>query len=165
MKELVAALLPCVLIISFGILFIKIHKEIQTKKARKERLYYCQQRLHGVALQFRDDCMVATKHVLAQYTNFLKQKSFLHSLGYTGYYFLSDYCNTINNLKKEYLGNYAIKYSEGDNQLRIEAEDLPTYILDEYESEISEIANTFRDLSCYISDQIEELTEKNNKLT
>lgn len=157
MKELVACLIAGAFAIPLFVLFLKIHNEFEAKKARKEQLYFCQKRLHKLALHFRDDCMVATKQVVAQYTTFLTWKTHRYGPDYIVCTFLSDYRNTIDKLKEEYLKNYAIKYSEGDNGLRCEAENLPNYILDEYAAEVSEIANTFRDLSYYIADQIREL--------
>ena len=164
MKEFCAALLMCVLAIPSCILFIKILNENQAKRDRRERLYFSQKRLHKMAIQFRDECMTETKKIIAQYTAAIDWKSFRHRPDYLANSFITDYKKAIDSRKKEYLGKYAIIYSEGDNSLRIEAEELPDYILDEYEAEITEIANTFRDISYYMEDQISDLIEKYNKL-
>ena len=160
MKELVAALLPGVLTIPFGILFIKIYNESKVKKAQKERLFFCQNRLHQVALLFRNECMAETKKVIARYTAAINWKSYRHDWSFD---FVRDYRKAIDSLKKDYLGNYAMTYSGGDARLSMEAEDLPAYVLDEYEAEVSEIANTFYDLGCCMIEQIEELKQKANE--
>lgn len=164
MIEILVSILSVAIVIPFVVLFIKIYNENQAKKDRRERLYFSQRRLHKMALQFRDECMAETKQVIAQYTAAIAWKSFRHRPDYLANSFITDYKKAIDSRKKEYLGKYAIIYSEGDNSLRIEAEELPDYILDEYEAEITEIANTFRDISYYMEYQISDLIEKYNKL-
>ena len=139
------------------------HKE-KKRKEHEEWIYTCRRRLHKMALQYRDDCIVATKEVVAQYIAFLNWKRFIRALGYTGHAFLSDYIKKIEQLKEEYLESYAIKYADGDNCLRCEAEDLPSYILDEYREEVSEIAKTFHDFEYLMWNQIRELEEKADKM-
>lgn len=129
------------------------------RKEREEWLYFCQKRLHNVALQFRDDCMAATEEAVAQYTDFLTWKTYR----YGSATFLSDYSKTIGRLAEEYIVNYSQKYSKGDNRLRCEAEDLPNYIVDEYREEVSEIAKTFRDFEHLMWNQINELKNKQNE--
>lgn len=158
MKIFFAYLLISVLAILFSVPFIKIYNENQAKKARKERLDYCQRRLHSLTLRFRDECMKETQKVIAKYTTVVRLGSY--RIRDWGIDFISDYRTSIEALEKEYIANYAIKYSEGDEWLRIEAEDLPTYITDEHQAEISQIAKTFREISCYMADQIDELKEK-----
>ena len=157
MEELAASLVAGAIAIPCFIFFLKIRDKIQAKKSQKERLYYCRQRLHNMTLQFRGECLAETKKVIARYTAAIDRESYHRDWSLD---FISDYRKSINNLKNEYLRNYAMKYSGGDNRLRIEAEDLPAHVLEEYEAEISEIANTFRDLSYNMYEQIKELREK-----
>ena len=160
MKELIASLIAGACAIPLGVIFIKIYNEFEAKKARKEQLYFAEKRLHKMALRFRDDCMVETKKVIAQFTATVDWKSYLRGPDYMTYSFLFDYQKTIDSIKEDYLVNYAQKYSNGDNLLRCEAEDLPISILSEYETEITEIANTFDDLCDSMRKQIEELKGK-----
>lgn len=152
------------LTIPFSILFIKIYNENQAKKARTERLYWCRQRLHGLTLRFRDECMDETQKLIVRYTSIVGSRTYLIR-GWSNY-FVSDYKKSIDDLKKEYIINYAKKYSEKegyypevDDHLRVEAESLPSYIVDEYETEISQIARTFLEISYFMADQINELKE------
>lgn len=160
MKELISSLIAGAFAILFGVMFIKIYNEIQDKKRRKEQLYFAEKRLHKMTLHFRDDCMEETKKLVAKYAALLTCKSYRYSPDYMTYSFLSDYRKTIDSIKEDYIVNYAIRYSKGDNWLRCEAEDLPISILGEYETEITEIANTFDDLCDSMRKQIEELKDK-----
>lgn len=155
--------ISCMLLFSLFLLCFYYERKEKKRDEHEQHLYFCQKRLHKMALRFRDDCMAATKQVVAQYTIILTWKSYRHGPTYTVYTFLSDYQKTIDKLESEYLENYAIKYSEGDNGLRCEAEDLPNYILDEYREELSEIAKTFRDFEYLMWDQIHELKNRQNE--
>ena len=160
MKELIASLIAGAFAIPLGVLCVKIYNESQDKKHQKERLRFAEKRLHCIALQFQEDCMEATKKVIAQYSIALTHKSYRYGPDSLTYSFLSDYRKTIDSMKEDYLAHYAIRYSKGDNWLRCEAEDLPISILGEYETEITEIANTFDDLCDSMRKQIEELKGK-----
>ena len=155
MEDFIACLIGGAFAISLGILGIKIYNEFETKKRRKERLYFAEKRLHKMALQFRDECMEETKKVIVKYTSSVRFGSY--RICDWAVDFIFDYRKSIGAMKEDYLTAYAKKYSDGDNGLRIEAEDLPRYILDEYEAEISEIANTFYEISYHMADQINEL--------
>ena len=155
MKELIASLIACAFAIPLAVIFIKIYREYQAKKRRKERLYFAEKHLHKMALQFRDECMEESKKVIAKYTSAVRFGSY--RVCDWAIDFIFDYRESIDTMKEDYLTRYAIRYSEGDNWLRCEAEDLPRYILDGYEAEISEIANTFREISYHMADQIDEL--------
>ena len=157
--KLLASLLSGTIAIYLGILFMKLYNEFQEKKHRKEQLYFAKKRLHKLVLRFRDDCMEETKKFVAIYTAKLSWKSYRYATDYMTCSFISDYRKSISSIKEDYLVHYAIRYSEGDNRLRCEAEDLPRYILDEYESELSEIATIFQNLSDSMWQQIEELKE------
>lgn len=148
--EILILILFMALIISHA---YRDHKD----KLKKDQLYFCTNRLHCIALQFRDECMAETKKAIARYTASIDWKSYRRDWSHD---FILDYRESINNLKTEYLSNYAMKYSGGDNRLRIEAEDLPTYIVDKYEAEVSEIASIFRDLGYFMQEQIEELKQE-----
>ena len=141
----------------FALIMLELYYERKEKrrKEHEEWLYFCQKRLHKIALQFRQDCMEATEQVIAQYSSVLTWKSYR----YGSNSFVWDYRDSITKLEEEYKVNYAEKYSSGDNKLRCEVEDLPNYILDEYRAEVSEIANAFRELGYCISNQIIELKE------
>lgn len=135
-------------------------------KQEKKRTYSRRERLHNMALRFRDECMEESKKAMAQYTAVLNWKRWRSTpdLDYMSYRFISDYIKAIEELEKEYRYNYTIKYADGDAQLRCEAEDfLHSYLLDEYWAEISEIANTFRDIGQNMKEQISELKENYNK--
>ena len=149
--------IACMLVFALFLLGFYYERKKKARMEHEEWIYFCQRRMHKLALHFRDDCMAATKQVVAQYTTFLTGKTYRYGPDYIVCAFWDDYREKIDKLKEEYLKNYAIKYSEGDNGLRCEAEDLPSYILDEYTAEVSEIANTFCDLSYYIGDQIREM--------
>lgn len=157
MKGLFGSLIATALAIPLFVLFIRVYNAVLAKKSRKERLYFCQKRLHNMALCFRDECITATQKVIAQFAAVMGGKSYLRAPNYMTFSFLNDYNKLIRSMREDYLVNYATKYSEGDTSLRCEAEDLPRYLLDEYEAEISEIATTFRALSDCMLQQIEEV--------
>ena len=148
--------IACMLLFALFLLGFYYERKKKQRKEHEEWLYFCQKRLHKIALQFRDDCMAATKEVMTQYTAFLTWKTYRFGSAT----FLSDYSKTIERLAEEYTVNYAEKYSKGDNRLRCEVEDLPNYILDEYRAEVSEIAKTFRDFEHLMWENIHELKKK-----
>ena len=145
--------MSCLLIFALIMLGLYYERKEKRRKEHEEWLYFCQKRLHKIAIQFRQDCMEATEQVIAQYTTVLTWKSYRYGPNS----FIWEYRDSITRLEEEYKVNYAEKYSNGDNKLRCEVEDLPNYILDEYRAEVSEIANTFRQLGYCISNQISEL--------
>lgn len=148
-------LMSCLLFFALFMLWLYYERKEKRQKAHEEWLYCCQKRLHKIALKFRNDCMEAAEQVIAQYTNVLTRKSYRYGPNS----FAREYRDSITRLEEEYKVNYAEKYSSGDNKLRCEVEDLPNYILDEYRAEVSEIANTFRELGYCISNQISKLKE------
>ena len=156
LKEVFASILAGAISIPFFILAIKISNEIKANKEKKERLYFSEKRLHCIALKFRDDCIAETKKLISKYTVVISQRSYRHLPDYLTFSFISDYNKKIECLKKEYFTDYAMKYSEGDNLLRIEAEDLPNFILEEYKKELSDIAASFHNLSDYMRQEIEK---------
>lgn len=160
-KEILSSLIAGAFAIPLGILFIRIYQESKARKERKERLYYCRERLHKVALQFRDDCVAETQKVIVQYTSVLDWKSYWRTPDYTTYAFLSEYRDKIEFLKTDYLVNYAKKYSDGDEWLRMEAEDFfASSVYFEYKAELSEIDKIFQDIYDCMREQIEERKNK-----
>lgn len=160
MPYFIISLIAGAFAITLSILFIKIYNESQDKKRRKECLHFAEMQLHKMALQFQEDCMEATKKVISQYSMVLTFKRYRYGPDYMTYSFLSEYEKSIDSIKEDYLVHYAIRYSNGDNLLRCEAEDLPVYILVEYKAEISKIATTFHKLSDSMRKHIEEEKEK-----
>lgn len=151
----------CLLFFALFMLGLYYQHKDKKRKEYEEWRYYCQRRLHSLALRFRDECMVEAKAVITRYTNFIKLRSYHNDRSSD---LIAEYEKSIDNLKKEYLCNYATKNSDGNNRMRIEAEELPKYMLEEYEAEISEITNTFRDIGYHMWEQIQELKENYNKL-
>lgn len=154
MEKLVGSLLVGVVAI-LGVMYIlKILDYFRNKKVEKEWLYFCRTRLHRLALRYQNECMEVTKKVVKRYSDVLVLRNY--NAGYT---VLSEYGKDINELKKDYLSNYALKYSEGDNQLRGEAEDLPAYILDEYTTELEELTIPFHDICRYMHEYLESIVD------
>ena len=160
MPDFMISIIAGAFAIPLGVIFIKIYNDSQAKKHQKERLRFAERHLHNLALQFQEDCMEATKKVIAKYSTVLTYKSYRYGPDYMTYSFLRDYQKSIDSMKEDYLVHYAIRYSNGDNWFRCEAEDLPVYMLVEYEAEISKIATTFHKLSDSMRKHIEE--EKEN---
>lgn len=153
LTEIGASVLAGVIAVCVTVFFIKIHAELQEKRQRKERLCSCRQQLRKVSSRFRDDCTAAVSVLFSQYTAYLLSGRYHREYNRI----ISDYRKEIAVLKNDYLVNYALKYSNGDNGLRAEAEDFPIDILDEYRMEISDIAVIFHDLSDCIAEQLDHI--------
>lgn len=154
MKDVFLVLLYGFVIVMLAVPSIKLYKEFRDRKEQKERLQYSRERLRALTLKFHGDCVAETKKLILQYTAAISKKTYLRSDN--AYSFFFEHWKTIENLEKEYWANYALKYSDGDNRLRCEAEDLPNYILIEYKAELSKIAYIFRGVSDYMQQQMEE---------
>ena len=161
MNELIASLVGGIIALPLAALVIS---KTEARKYEKERLHIAQNRLHRFALRFRDECEVASKTAIEQYTIVLKRRQFWNIAGFTPFDFLTTYSKAINNLRDEYIGNYAQIYSNGDNSLLCEAEDLPRYIVDAYCTEIDEFTQTFREIGNYMRESLQKVIDENSSL-
>ena len=145
MKDFIGCLLL------FALFMRGLYYEHKDKKRKEydEWIYYRRQKLQGIALHFRNDCQSLAKEVVAQYTNKLLWKSYLHAPDCITYSFLSNYKEEIIRLKAEYIANP-------------ETESLPNYLIEEYEKNIADIASTFLELADLMRNQIEEVKEQND---
>lgn len=164
MQEWIASIVAGVVAIPMAGVAIKIYADIEERKKRKEHLYFVQKRLHRIALKFRDECILATKTAIEQYPVVLRKRHCWHLSGASPYSFIVSYSNILNSLKEKYIGNCIQLYADGDNALRCEAEDLPSYILDEYCSEIEEIYQTFWEIKSHLWETIQKLIDENDSL-
>lgn len=144
MKDFIGCLLLFILVM------LELYHERKDKKRKEheEFIYYRRKQLQNMALQFRDDCQAITQETFASYTNILLRKSYRHTPDYITYSFLSNHKEKIKSLKAENIANLNTK-------------SLPNYLIDEFETNISDIAATFLDIADFMRYQIEEAKEEN----
>lgn len=122
------------------------HKD-KKRKEYEEWIYFRRAQLQRNALRFRDDCQSLTEKVFAQYTNELLWKRYRHVPDYILYSFLSTYREDILRVKSEYIANSEIQT-------------LPNFLIEEYEKNLSDIADSFSELANLMRNQIEEVKEE-----
>ena len=143
-------------------LFILCFYYERKEKKRKEHeswIYDCRQRLIRITHSYRRDCQTIAEKAFARYTNIILHNSYRYGPDFMTYSFLSDYQESIDTLKVDYIDNLAERYSDSNKNLSIS--DLPDYLIDEYEKSISDIAFAFYDFSYIMRKHIEEAKERN----
>lgn len=143
--------------LALGILGLYYENKAKKRKEYEDWIYDRRQYLEIITRRFRDDCQALAEEAFTHYTNTLVWKSYLHKPDHMTYSFISNYSKSIKSLKSEYIDNFADKYSNGSEKIRVDA--LPPYLIDEYKKKIIDIADTFSDFGNIMRYKIEELKE------
>ena len=147
-----------VLIAVFAIFIICFYYE-RKEKNREENEYWINERrqcLVGITYSFRRDCQEAADKAFTQYTNVIQHKIYRKMPYYITNSFLSDYRETIDKLKEDYIENVTIKAKERCYT----SASIPNYLIEEYSKQIDIIYGTFYDFEHLMWHHITEAKEK-----
>lgn len=144
----------------FALFLLCFYYERKEKKREEHEdwIYDCRQCLVRMTHIFRRDCQALAENAFVQYSAIMHNRSYKHTPDYMMYYFLSEYEKSLKALEADYIENVTAKAKE---MLRYYTFDsLPSFLVEEYTKEISDIGYAFYDFSHLMQKQIAEANEK-----
>lgn len=134
-----------VYLLLFALVLLCFYYERKEKKRKEHEnwIYDCRQCLVRITNSFRRDCQAIAEEAFARYTNIILHDSYRHTNDYMSYLFLSDYRNTIDAIKEDYIENVTAKVKEAQQCYTFTS--IPDFLFDEYCTLILYTYNTFRD--------------------
>lgn len=138
-------------VIWVSIFGVGIYKDIKARRNKEIREYGrwisdCKDYLHRIENEYRDQCKIITEKYFKQYIYATSNGYRVTSVTRLNQ-IVTEYRNEIDNTKKDFLSNLPQKASEINSKYwhrdRINFANLPNYIIESYEHNISDIADTF----------------------
>ena len=152
-----ADFIACIALFSlFAICFYYERKE-KKRDNHEEWLYSCRQCLLAITHSFRRDCQALAEEAFTKYSNTLLRKRYCYTPDYMTYSFLSDYHKSIDALKEDYVENVVVKAKEIMRYYTFTS--IPSFLIEEYSKQISDIHYTFHDFGYLMRKQIAEAKE------
>lgn len=151
----------CMFLLALFLLCFYYDRKEKKRKEHEDWIYDCRQCLFRIANSFRRDCHAIAEDAFAKYTNILQHKSYRHMPDYMTNSFLSDYLESLDSLKEDYLGNVPDKVKETMRYYTFTS--IPDFLIEEYSKLISDIYNTFWDFGHLMWMQIQKPKEESKE--
>lgn len=152
-----ADFIACIALFALAALGFYYERKEKQREQHEQWLCACRQCLLGITRNFRGDCQALAEETFAEYSNTILQKKYRYAPDYMTYSFLSDYHKSIDALKEDYIENVAAKAKEIMRYYTFTS--IPSFLVEEYSKQISDIYVIFRDFEYLMRKQIEELKE------
>lgn len=152
-----ADFIACIALFALVALGFYYERKEKKREEHEEWLYACRQCLLGITRNFRGDCQALAEETFSEYSNTILQKKYRYAPDYMTYSFLSDYHKSIDALKEDYIENVAVKAKEIMRYYTFTS--IPSFLIEEYNKQISDIHYAFHGFGYLMWKQIEELKE------
>lgn len=146
--------IACILLFALFMLCFHYERKEKQKKEHDNWIYDCRQCLLRTVSNFCRDCQAIAEEAFTKYTNMILNNNYRRMPDYMAYSFLSNYQESLDNLKENYLENVTNKVKESMRYYTFTS--IPDYLIEEYSKLISDIYYSFRDFGFLMRKQIDE---------